>query len=160
VKRFQSIRFISRISAQLLVGAGLVTFAATISVCALLPDKNIAVAVAVTGTFIATSFLMLGIPRVISAGIEQDVRREVTASAEKRLRDEREAKCEAAERRVANAQREIARLESMRINIEALKPIQNLGLLEVETSITDFQRRVIEPERAASWVSGTTCPRQ
>jgi hypothetical protein len=151
VKPFQSMRFISRISAQLLVGTGLVTFAATIIICALLPEKNVAVAVAVTGTFIATSFLMLGISKVISGGIEQDVRREQTATAERRSREESEAKYEAAERRLANAQREIARLEAMRINIEALKPIQNLGLLEVETSVTDFQRRVIEPEHAATW---------
>ena len=49
------------------------------------------------------------------------------------------------------AQRQIARLESMRINVEAFQPIVKLGLMEVETSLKDFKRQPLGEETEETW---------
>lgn len=130
---------------------GLALLAGTLIAAALVKDKNLAVAVATSGSIVGTTLLSLYLPKLIYAAKEEELRREVSASEERDRRHQEERSRQEAEKRYLEAEREIARLESMRINIEAFQPIVKLGLLEVETNLKDFRRQVLGDEAEETW---------
>jgi hypothetical protein len=152
----RSIRWLTRIPNQVLVGLGLALLAATLFLAALIPSKDVAVAVAVAGTFLSTAVLSLFVPRVVGAAKSVELQREWSAATSAARLEEAESQRRQAERKRVEAEREIVRLESMRLHLEAFRPILKLGLLELDTTITDFQYRVIsEQDRKSWWRTGT-----
>lgn len=123
----------------------------TLAAAALIPGKQLAVAVAVAGTFLGTALLSVHLPRLFRASVLREQQIGLSkAQLEQRLTETADL-ADRSERRALVAEREIARLETMRIDVAALNPILNLGLLEVETRLTDFQRRIVGDEREEAW---------
>ena len=115
-----------------LVSLGLALLAGTVLTAAVVNDKQLAVAVAVCGTFLGTVLLTLFLPKLAYRSIKLQM-----ATEEQVVESER--KNQESERKLLEAEREIARLESMQIHLETLQPIVTLGLLKVNTTLTDFQ---------------------
>lgn len=144
-------RWFTRVPSQLFTLLGLLLLAGTAVAAAMLSDKELAVAVAMVGTFLATGLISLYLPRLIASSQARDLERDLSRrEAKTRVRQAEEAR-DRSEQRLVEAAREIARLESMRINLAAFQPILKLGLLEVETNITDFQRRPVGGEKEEVW---------
>jgi hypothetical protein len=151
MKRPSAFGFLARLPHQLVVVFGLAVLVGTLGLTVVVPDKNLAVAIAVAGTFAGTLLVSLYLPKVVGAGKELAMERELSRSERDRRLKEAEMRLETAEQRRIGAEREIARLEAMRINVDAVNPILNLGLLDVETSITDFQHRILSRSERTSW---------
>jgi hypothetical protein len=134
-----------------LAALGLLTIAGTVILASTLPGRELAIAVAVVGSCLGTGLLALALPKILSRSHQANQRVELSRSDMKtRLQAAEEAQA-AAQRQALNAAREIARLESMRVNVAAFQPILKLGLLEVETTLTDFQRRVLGEQIDPAW---------
>jgi hypothetical protein len=144
-------RFMARIWDLLLVAFGIAVLAATLLLTPLLDRKDVALAVAMIGASIGTGLLTIYLPRLFSAAGAQEAERRWTATSSRKQLRQTEQERDDARRQRAEAERQIARLEAMRINIDAFQPILNLGLLEVETSLTDFQQRVLREGEPGSW---------
>jgi hypothetical protein len=147
----RTVHFCLRLPHQLLIWSGLLLLAGTVITTAVVPGRNLAVSIAIVGTFFGTVLLSLSLSKVIRSLAAQETRRTESQSALKGRLKQSERRRDAAEAELSNAAEEIARLERMQVNVTAFQPILKLGLLEVETSITDFQRRVITGERDQGW---------
>lgn len=125
--------------------------AGTVVLAAALPSRDLAVATAVAGTFLGTVLLSFSLTKLVFSARAENIERDLTRSEIKGRLRRAETACESAERRALQAAEEIARLEAMRINIAAIQPITKLGLLEVETHVTDFQQRVVGDGKEEVW---------
>jgi hypothetical protein len=104
---------------------------------AAITSKDLAVAVAVAGTFIGTTLLSMFVPKALYTVKQRELQKAAEDSkAKQKLIDEQRKHVETA-RRLADAEREITRLEGMRINLDAFRSVMKLGLLEVDMSVTD-----------------------
>lgn len=103
--------------------------------------KDLAIAVAVAGTFIGTTLLSLFVPKALYTVKERELRKAAEDSkAKQKLIDEQRKHVETA-RRLGDAEKEITRLEGMRINLDAFRSVMKLGLLEVDMSVTDVVKQ-------------------
>src|SRR6266704_2079091 len=139
IERFA--RFLSNIPNALLTGAGGVALATTLLAAAFVERKDVAVAVAIAGTFIGTALLSFFLPKLLYTMREEEMKQAATqASAAEKLAEE-ERRTMQAEQRLADAKRELERLESMRINLDSFRSVQKLGLIEIDMHITHFDRK-------------------
>ena len=130
---------------------GVALLAGTVVAAAMVEEKNLAVAVATSGSIVGTALLSLYLPKLIYAAKEQELRNQLSSSEERDRRHEAERRRQEVEKRCLEAEREIARLESMRINVDAFQPTVKLGLMEVETSLKDFRRQELGDETEETW---------
>ena len=144
-------RFLLNIPNKLFTLFGSAMLGGTVILAALLKDKDLAVAVATVGSILGTTLISLYLPKIIYVAKAEELRREVSAAEERDRRKEAERRHQEAEKRCLEAECEIARLESMRINVEALKSIATLGLLEVSSKPTDFKPQVLGNEADETW---------
>ena len=147
----KSARRLTKVPHFLGLGLGLGILAGTVVLAAILPSKELAIAVAITGTFLGTALLTWSLSKLVSRTQGEQTPRDLSRSEVRGRLQAAEQGRQAAELQAREAAREIARLESMRINVAAFRPILNLGLLEVETHITDFQRRIIGDAKEEVW---------
>jgi hypothetical protein len=151
----RAFRLVVSIPSRLLVGLGVLALIGTLVMSAWLSDKDLAVAVAVSGTFLGTAFLTLFLPRLVGGTVLRSRSAEEEVAQSSLPARDHEQRRQQAEAKLQEAERQIARLESMRINVDLLRPILNLGLLEVETTVTDFQHHVIGKEELENrWRTG------
>jgi hypothetical protein len=144
-------RFLENIPNMVFTLLGSALLVGTVLCAAMVTEKNLAVAVATSGSIAGTALLSLYLPKLIYAAKERELKDQLSSSeARERLRETQSLR-EKAEKRCLEAEREIARLESMRINVEAFQPIIKLGLMEVETSVKDYQYQVLGDETPETW---------
>jgi hypothetical protein len=130
-------RLLEGIPNLLLSGTGGLVLALSLVAGAMIERKDLAVAVAITGTFIGTALLSFFLPKLIYTIKEGELRQ--AALAKETLIEEQRKRNEG-ERREAAAKQEIARLEKMRINLDSFRSVLRLGLLEIDMHVTDFYR--------------------
>ena len=145
-------QFVASISRQLLIGLGLVFLLGTLGLAEWVADKEMAIAVAIGGTFLGTLLITLNLPRLIRTELRPVVEQELATSQSERRLKQSERERQETENKWLEAAREIARLEAMRINVEMFRPVLKLGLLEVETNVTDFQHRIVTREERQGWL--------
>ena len=131
-------RFLENIPNFLLSGAGGLVLASSLLAGAMIDRKDLAVAVAIAGTFMGTVLLSFFFPKLLYSMKEEELRQ--AALAKGKLIEEQRKKSED-ERRLAAAMQEVARLEKMRINLDSFRSVLKLGLLEIDMHITDFDRK-------------------
>jgi len=127
-------RFLETIPNLLLSGAGGLVLALSLVAGAMIERKDLAVAVAIAGTFIGTVLLSFFLPKLIYTMKTKEVKEMLSLI-------EAAQKSQEITRQLAEATREIARLEGMCINLDSFRSVLNLGLLEIEMHITDFCRK-------------------
>lgn len=144
-------RMIGKLRNQLLVGTGLLILALVLPLTATVPGKDLAVALTFAGTCIGTALVSLFLPKILLATAEENAQRDFTRSESKQRVAQAEREAALAGQKVLDANREINRLSSMRIDVAAVQPMLKLGLLEVETTVTDFQQRPVGEAREEVW---------
>lgn len=144
IERF--FRFLTNIPNALFSAVGGLFLIAGLVGAAAITAKDLAVAVAVAGTFIGTTLLSLFVPKVLYSIKEKELQKAAADANEKQKLIEEQKKSAETARRLVDAEKEITRLEKMRINLDAFRSVMKLGLLEVDMSITD----VVKQRLAAS----------
>ncbi len=127
-------RFLKNIPNFLLSSAGGLVLALSLVAGAIVERKDIAVAVAIAGTFIGTALLSFFLPKLLYTMKEEELRQAALANT---ILIEAQRK----NQELANAQMKIAHLEGMRINLDQFRSVFNLGLLEIDMHITDFYKK-------------------
>src|SRR4029079_16279291 len=103
-------RFFLRLPHQLLIWGGLLLLAGTIVATSIVPGRNLAVSIAIVGTFFGTALLCLSLSKVIRSLAGQEARRTGSVSGIKGRWKEAVRERNAAEAGLASATSEIARL--------------------------------------------------
>jgi hypothetical protein len=142
-------RFLTTIPDALLTGVGLILMAGALVLGAIIHEKDVAVAATFGGTLIGSVLLSLFLPKLIYTAKAQEM--QDILKVKKHLEEAHEN-----ERKRLEAVQEIARLESMRVNVDMISSTANLSLLEIETTLTDFQRCVLGPPTPASWLKNSS----
>lgn len=145
IERFR--RFLENTSYSLLCGAGGLVLALSLVASAMVERKDVAVAVAIAGTFIGTAVLSFFLPKFFLKMKKEEL--EQAALANTMLIEAQRKNQE-----LANAQIKIAHLEGMRINLDQFRSVFNLGLLEIEMHITDFCRKSLGKTEKPWYVPG------
>jgi hypothetical protein len=148
IERF--LRFLTNIPNVLFSLAGALFVASGIVLAALIASKEAAVAVAVSGTFIGTALMSLFVPKAIYTMKQKEIERAAKDSQSKELLYEEQRKHLETARQLADEEREISRLESMRINLDAFRSVMKLGLLDLDMQITDFRKQRLKTDEE-SW---------
>jgi len=135
-----------------LMVCGVAVVAISVAYASSVDSRALAVAVATAGSILGTSMFCLALPGAVQAGVERQKRgveaawrREARTEADlDRMREtdgRRLAEIRELERERTNLERQLRRQESMRVNVDSLRPVLKLALLEVDAAITDFYSR-------------------
>jgi hypothetical protein len=120
---------VAAIPAKVLTLAGMASLAGGIVAAQLIQDRGLALTAMGFGAFLGATLLSLYLPKALY-GLQQQ--------SESGLRDMR--------LQLDRAKEEITRLQRTKINVDSFKAISKLALIELDLSVTDYQRKTIQVE--------------
>jgi hypothetical protein len=129
--------FLGRLGPWVLVGIASVALAISVLTASFVENRTAALLLAIMASLAAGFVYALTIPRTLASH---------TAGQEEKFRAMKEKLRETANEQ-RNLEAEIARYQSMHLNVDAYKPILRLNLLSVRTKIRDFLHTPVQAER-------------
>ena len=136
---------------------GVVIVISSVAYATTMSDRMPAIATAAVGSIIGTVVVMLALPRLTQVGADEQVSdREQTIRDEVHLEVSLDKVREAAdhlleetltlEREKDELERQIRRLENLRVNTDGVQGILRLALLDIDAVIKDFYRKELSSE--------------
>lgn len=133
------------------IGIGIIIGAVSISLI-LVPTKLLAVIVAAFGTFVGSTITASSMTKIISRQLEEEQKgREQEIKARLEI-EERLSNSEKIEMERDSLQDEITSLRNMKLDINSIKPIMDLGVAKAKMTFRDWHKQTISKE--SSWISG------